>query len=157
MRHIKFTERINIVGTPEAIFDYTQDYKQRLVWDTFLKEARLLHDATQADYGVKAWCVAKNGMGMETEYISFNRPKVAAIKMIKGPYMFKDFAASWTFSNEADVTIVTFTYAYALRFPYNLLNRLITSKLKREVNKRLKDLKSRFIENALTTPGQTQL
>jgi hypothetical protein len=94
---------------------------------------------------------------METEYISFNRPKVAAIKMTRGPYMIKDFAASWTFSNAADVTSVTFTYAYALRSPYNLINRFITSKLKREVNQRLKDLKSKFIVNTSATSRQTRL
>src|SRR5688500_8840400 len=93
----KFSESIEINGKSEQIFDYTQDYNNRLKWDTFLTEAYLLNNATKADKGVRAWCVSKNGMGMETEYVSFNRPKVTAIKMTKGPLMFREFAASWTF------------------------------------------------------------
>jgi hypothetical protein len=85
---IKFSESIDIQGNPEPIFDYTQDYSNRLKWDTFLIEAHLLNNASQAGKGEKAWCVAKNGLGMETEYVSFNRPKVTAVKMTKGPYMF---------------------------------------------------------------------
>src|SRR5689334_3721596 len=126
MSSIKFSESISIHGKPELIFDYTQDYKNRLQWDTFLIEAYLLDNAPQADKGVKAWCVAKNGLGMETQYVSFNRPKVTAIKMTKGPYMFKDFAASWTFTSPMEgMTHVTFTYSFKLRFPYSWINPII--------------------------------
>src|SRR6188474_820127 len=115
MNSSKFSENIEIVASAELIFDYTQDYKNRLKWDTFLTEAYLLYKATQADKGVKAWCVSRNGLGMETQYVSFNRPKVAAIKMTKGPYMFKEFAASWTFKEETiGLTKVTFVYSFSL-------------------------------------------
>jgi hypothetical protein len=93
MRLSKFSETIEIAAKSELVFDYTQDYKNRLKWDTFLTEAYLLDNAIQAEKGVKAWCVSRNGLGMETQYVSFNRPKVAAVKMTKGPYMFKEFAA----------------------------------------------------------------
>ncbi|HOX81396.1 MAG TPA: SRPBCC family protein [Chryseolinea sp.] len=149
MKSIKFSESIEIKGSAELIFDYTQDYKNRLVWDTFLTEAYLLNNATKADKGVKAWCVAKNGLGMETEYVSFNRPKVTAIKMTKGPYMFKDFSASWTFTdNKNEMTTVTFLYSFRLRFPYNTFRVLVKSILRRNVRQRLRDLKSKVEENA---------
>jgi hypothetical protein len=145
MKATKFSESIEINGGPALVFDYTQDYGNRLKWDTFLIEAYLLHDAIEADKGVKAWCVAKNGIGMETEYVSFNRPKVAAIKMTKGPYMFSDFAASWTFVDTGSgMTKVTFLYSYRLRFPYNVTGVWIKFILRRNVRQRLKDLKSRF-------------
>jgi hypothetical protein len=35
----KFTETIIIDAKPETIFDFTQDYNQRLKWDSFLKQA----------------------------------------------------------------------------------------------------------------------
>lgn len=142
---IKFTECIEIQGSASSIFDYTQDYANRLKWDRFLIEARLLDNANEAGKGVKAWCVAKNGIGMETEYVSFNRPKVTAIKMTKGPYMFTDFAASWNFSEErVGITLVTFTYAFSLRFPYNLTSHLIRKILQQNVRQRLIDLKKAF-------------
>ena len=64
MSSIKFSESIEITAPPEIIFDYTQDYNNRLKWDTFLTEAYLLDNARQAGKGVKAWCVSRNGLGM---------------------------------------------------------------------------------------------
>ena len=146
---IKFSENIQIICTPEESFDFTQDYEQRLNWDTFLKKAELLEDEPQPEKGVKAYCVAKNGLGMETEYVSFNRPKVTAIKMTKGPYMFKSFLASWNFKEiQSNLTEVTFLYSFELRFPFSLFGKFITKNLKRNVRQRLMDLKS-SIENSI--------
>jgi hypothetical protein len=94
MEGAKFLEKIIINCSPAIAFDYTQDYENRLKWDTFLKRAELIGGATKADKGVKAYCVAKNGLGMVTEYVSYNRPKATAIKMTKGPFMFKTFLGS---------------------------------------------------------------
>ena len=149
MSSIKFSESIEIPATPESIFDYTQDYNNRLKWDTFLTEAYLLDNASQAGKGVKAWCVSKNGLGMETQYVSFNRPNVTAVKMTKGPYMFKEFAASWTFKPaNHEVTKVTFVYSFALRLPFNLVSPLIKHILQRNVRQRLLDLRNEFGETS---------
>ncbi|MDB5006915.1 MAG: Polyketide cyclase/dehydrase [Mucilaginibacter sp.] len=142
MKGIKFTETIEVDCTPETVFDFTQDYGKRLIWDTFLKRADLIDGALKADKGVKALCVAKNGLGMVTEYITFNRPTVTAIKMIKGPYLFKSFLGSWTFKEIAhQKTEVIFLYSYSLNFPFSLCSKLIKLKLQADVRKRLSDLK----------------
>jgi ribosome-associated toxin RatA of RatAB toxin-antitoxin module len=147
MEGIKFSEKIIINCSPEEAFDYTQDYKNRLEWDTFLKRAELMDGATKAGKGVKAYCVAKNGPGMVTEYVSFNRPKATAIKMTRGPYMFKNFHGSWTFKDISNSqTEVIFLYSFRLRFPFNLMTRFIKSNLKSNVRRRLTDLKTN-IEN----------
>lgn len=142
----KILQSILISEAPEKIFNYTQDYNNRCIWDTFLKEARLIDGAKESAKGVKAWCVAKNGMGMETVYVTYNKPKVTAVKMTKGPYMFKSFAGSWQFEKEKSQTLVTFTYTYRLRFPYVLLKPFIKSNLNKNVKQRLVDLKN-CIEN----------
>jgi hypothetical protein len=67
MASIKFSEKILIDRDPEFVFDYTQDYNKRLSWDTFLKKAELINGAGKAGIGVRAWRVAHNGLGMETE------------------------------------------------------------------------------------------
>ena len=92
-----------IQEAPEQVFDFTQDYDNRLKWDTFLRRAELMEKATTADKGVKAYCVAKNGLGMVTEYVTYNRPKVTAIKMTKGPFMFSSFLGSWNFKESQKV------------------------------------------------------
>lgn len=142
MGRIKFTEKIQLKCSSDFAFMYTQDYTQRLNWDTFLKKAELIDGATKADKGVKAYCVSKNGFGMVTEYVSFNRPKSTAIKMTKGPFMFKTFHGSWTFREiEQDATEVTFLYSFQLRFPFNLATILIKRNLRANVQQRLADLK----------------
>lgn len=150
MEGIKFTETIIIDENVENVFDFTQDYSNRLKWDTFLKKANLMDGASNADKGVKAYCVAKNGIGMVTEYITFNRPRVTAIKMTKGPYMFQSFFGSWTFKEVTDnKTEVIFLYSFSLRFPFNLLTMFIKNNLQTNVKQRLIDLKNN-IENEST-------
>ena len=142
MKPIKFEESIIIHALPERVFDFTQDYSVRLRWDTFLKRADLLEGATTAGKGVKAYCVAYNGLGMVTEYITFNRPEVTAMKMTKGPFLFKSFLGSWRFRLQApDRTEVIFLYSFTLRFPFLLLSKFITRNLQMNVRQRLEDLK----------------
>ena len=150
MEAIKFTEQILINEKSEKVFDFTQNYNNRLKWDTFLKKADLIDGATIADKGVRAYCVAKNGIGMVTEYVTYNRPKVTAIKMTKGPFMFKSFLGSWTFKDiPNDKTEVVFLYSFSLRFPFNILTKFIKNNLQTNVKQRLIDLKVN-IENAST-------
>ncbi|NOK11409.1 SRPBCC family protein [Corallococcus exercitus] len=87
---MRFTESIRITCPRERVFAYTQDYGQRLVWDTFLREAVLMDGATEAGPGVKAWCVSWHGLGMETQYVSFQPPAVTAVKMTRGPRLFEE-------------------------------------------------------------------
>jgi ribosome-associated toxin RatA of RatAB toxin-antitoxin module len=142
MSAVKFTEKIIIDESCEKVFDFTQDYKKRLIWDTFLKQADLVEGATAAGKGVKAYCVAKNGLGMITEYVTYNRPKVTAIKMTSGPLIFRSFLGSWTFNEIGKhTTEVIFLYSFSLRFPFNLLTKFIKNNLQRNVNQRLVDLK----------------
>ena len=143
MKSVKFSETIEIDASVETVFDLTQDYGKRLTWDTFLKKAELIEGATEAAKGVKAFCVAKNGIGMETVYVSFNRPDVTAIKMTKGPFMFRSFAGSWQFRKiEEHKTEVIFSYSFSLRFPFNLLRSRIKQNLSNNVKQRLIDLKN---------------
>jgi ribosome-associated toxin RatA of RatAB toxin-antitoxin module len=113
MKVLRLKASLSIDAEVETVFDFTQDYTKRLQWDTFLKRADLMEGALYPGIGVKAYCVAKNGLGMITEYITFNRPKVTAIKMKKGPYMFRSFTGSWTFKEiRPGQTEVIFLYSF---------------------------------------------
>lgn len=159
MKGVKFSEKIVINGNQVTIFDYTQDYKNRLVWDTFLKKAFLINGATNAGKGVKAYCVAKNGLGMETEYVSFSRPDRTAIKMTQGPYMFSAFLGSWTFKKISECqTEVIFLYSFELRFPFYFATRFIKRNLQSNVRQRLIDLKMNIEKSspAIPTTGHSR-
>lgn len=99
-----FSQTLEIhVGAP-MLFAMTQDYSRRLHLDPFLREARLVGGAPAAGMGIRAW-------GLETEYVSFDPPRVAAVRMTRGPALLAAFAGSWRFDEvEPGRTRVTFTY-----------------------------------------------
>jgi ribosome-associated toxin RatA of RatAB toxin-antitoxin module len=106
-----FEHSIVIEADRAAVFALTQDYERRLSWDPFLKEARLLGGTTAAARGVRAWCVARSGWGMETVYVALKAPEVAAVKMTRGPFPLARFAGTWRFREIAPgVTQVVFRY-----------------------------------------------
>ena len=125
---------------PETLFELSQDYGRRLSWDPFLKEARLLGGADAAGLGVRAWCVARNGLGMETRYVSFHPPRACAVEMTRGPKVFRGFAGSWRFSAiEPGRTRVTFSYRIDARPA--LLSRPLSALFHRAMGRRLEALK----------------
>lgn len=139
-----FRHAIEVRADRAALFDLTQDYARRLAWDGFLKEARLLGGATRAAVGVRAWCVARSGLGMETEYVSLTPPAVAAVTMTRGPWLLAAFAGSWRFDEVAPGrTRVTFTYRLAARPRWlrPLLDPLLTAVFARDTRRRLAALK----------------
>ena len=139
-----FEQSVEIYATREELFQLTQDYTRRLDWDPFLKEARLVGGATQAGVGARAWCVARNGLGMETEYVSFNPPAVTAVKMTKGPRVIAKFAGSWRFQEIGpNHTRVVFRYhvAAAPRWLAWAMEPVMRLVFRHDVGKRLKALK----------------
>jgi hypothetical protein len=81
---------------------------------------------------------------METVYVSFDRPRVAAVKMTRGPAVLETFAA--TLRQEgvgAGVTRVTYRFNFSTR-PHWLrviADPIAAALFRREVRERLKALK----------------
>ena len=138
---------IDIRAGAETIFDLVHDYARRLEWDPFLKEARLLGGATAAGVGVTSRCTARNGFGglaMDTVYISFERPKVAAVRMTRGPALLETFAASIQQAAAGPgLTRVTYRFNFATRprLLRALLDPVAAALFLREVRARLAALK----------------
>ena len=137
---MKFRQSVEIAAETQALFDLTQDYSRRLDWDPFLKEARLVGGAERAGLGARAWCVARNGIGMETRYARFEPDRVCAVEMTRGPWFIRSFAGSWRFDRlEPGRSRVTFTYHLVGRPRF--LTRLIGLSFARETGRRLAALK----------------
>ncbi|HEU4404417.1 MAG TPA: SRPBCC family protein [Polyangiaceae bacterium] len=139
-----FEDVIDVRAAPEALFRLTQDYPARLSWDPFLKSAELVGAAEPA-VGVRAYCVARGGLGMETEYVSYAPPRVTAVKMTRGPWVLDSFSGSWRFdpAEGGGGTRVAFRYHVRtrpawLRF---LLEPLVSAVFRAEMRKRLAALK----------------
>jgi hypothetical protein len=147
-------ETIEIRGAPEAIFDLVHDYGRRLDWDPFLREATILGGADEAGGGVLTRCVAHNGLAMETVYVSFIRPRSAAVKMTRGPAIFAAFAASWN-QEEVEPGLTRVVYQFHLAARPNwlrwLFDPILNWVLARETRKRLAALK-KTIERPVEEP-----
>jgi hypothetical protein len=147
-----FQAAIDIRSRPEDVFDLIHDYARRLEWDPFLQDARLLDGATSAGLGVKSLCTARNGfagLAMETVYVSFDRPKVAAVKMTKGPAVLETFAASIRQEEtQPGVTRVTYAFNFATRPRWlrPIADPIAAALFAREVRGRLEALR-RYLEN----------
>jgi hypothetical protein len=81
----------------EAVFDLVHDYSRRLEWDTLLKAAYLAGGSPVAGQGVTSVCVGRRSLGgiaLRTVYVAFQRPSLAAVKMVNSPPFFRTWAAS---------------------------------------------------------------
>lgn len=147
-------DAIEIQADSAQLFALTQDYSRRLTWDPFLKEARLLGGVTEAAIGARAWCVARSGWGMETEYIAFRAPEVAAVRMLRGPWCLERFTSTWRFREVAPgMTRVEFRFHLRVRprWPRPLLTPIVMAYFSWETRRRLMALK-RVAESSKAAP-----
>lgn len=147
MKTIK--HQIEIKQNQADVFDLTQDYSKSLEWDTYLSEAYLLGGANTADVGVDSLCKNKSGSIMISRYISFNRPNVAAVTMVKGPFILSRFSGAWNVKRIDDMkSLLIFTYHFELKggFFGKILLPIVTHLFSKDMKKRLISIKS-YIEN----------
>ena len=79
---------------------------------------------------------------METVYVSFEPPSVAAVRMTRGPFFIKTFAASWRFSDAGETTTdVSFKYFLKLHRPFGFLMPFMLRLFHRETQQRIEGLK----------------
>src|SRR5262249_28053244 len=83
-------------SSPPGI-ETVHDYEFRLDSDSMLRRATLLSSASEATVGVRSLCIGTwRGafLALETEYIPFERGRVAAVKLTNHPLFFRHFAAT---------------------------------------------------------------
>lgn len=134
--------------TPDRAFETIHDYERRLEWDTLLRKAVLLDAAPCAGKGVRSLCVGRwmvGGIPMETEYVSFDPPRVAAVMLVNRPLFFEAFAATIRHervSDEASKVEYIYTFKARPRWLAWLLEPAMNLFLRRETARRLKALKA---------------
>lgn len=144
--------QVEITASPEEVFDLVHDYERRLAWDPFLRRADVLDGAAEVGVGVKTLCVARRrsgGLGMENRYVSFQRPRVAAVEMTRGPWFLEKFAASILQQPMGHgSTRVTYKASFRARprWAAPLLEPLFRLVFRYETRRRLEHLK-RFLES----------
>jgi hypothetical protein len=148
-----------VAGGLEEIFDLTQDYSKRPAWDPF-PESYEFHDGAAAPApGVELTVRARNGYLMRVRYVSYVRPRAAAIEMVSGPWFIQRFAGTWSFAAEsAKATKVTFKYNVAAgpKWLAPLIQPVLNLSFSRHAKRRVLALKAYADSVAIAqAPGKT--
>ena len=140
-----------IIPAPaDAVFELIHDYRRRLEWDTLLQEAYLEAGFSEAQCGAISVCRGRTflgGFALRTQYISFEKGKVAAVKMLNQPPFFDSFAASIRHlkidDNHSEV-IYKVNFVAKPRWLRGVLHPLMRTIFVWETRKRLRALKIFF-------------
>jgi polyketide cyclase/dehydrase/lipid transport protein len=101
------------------VFDLLHDYDQRLKWDTLLSAAYLTDGYTRAELGATSVCVGRGRLGriaLKTVYVTFDRPRIAAVKMVNSPPLLGSWAASIRHEDIGpDTSRLTYTWTFTAR------------------------------------------
>lgn len=128
------------------VFAVIHDYDQRLEWDTLLREAYIEPEFRVADKGVVTVCRSRRILGniaIRTEYVTFDKGKVAAVRMLKPTSFFATFAASIRHAdleNGRSSVIYKFNFTSRPRFMRAICEPVMLRVLKWETGRRLRAL-----------------
>jgi ribosome-associated toxin RatA of RatAB toxin-antitoxin module len=147
---------IEIRATATTIYAVAQDYGIRKQWDPFARGHAFLGGESRPRPGVKLEVHAHNGLTMCVEFITVNPPTRAAIRMLRGPFFFRQFAGSWIFLPKDEATaLVRFRYSFstAWRWLSPILDPLIVRVFGRDTKRRLQALKAYCESLAINSPA----
>jgi hypothetical protein len=146
----KGTVKEIISASAEDVFDLIHNYKKRLEWDTLLQKAYLEPEFETAKIGAISVCQGRpilGGFALRTKYVSFQRGKVAAIKMLNQPPFFESFVASINHRNLTDnksEVVYTFNFTAKPKSLQFILHPIMSKIFAWETGKRLQALKNYF-------------
>ena len=146
--------RETIPAPTDAVFALIHDYRRRLEWDTLLREAYLEPEFAESARGAISVCRGKRllgGFAVRTQYVSFEKGKVAAVKMLNHPPFFDTFAASIRHVTLDDVNsevIYKLNFTARPRVLRFILEPVMRAVFVWETRKRLRALKEFFQADA---------
>ncbi len=141
-----------VISAPSAqIFDLVHDYHRRLEWDTLLRAAYTIDDA-QPDVGVESVCTARRHLGgfsFRTRYITFRRPDLAAVTLVRPTLMFAAWTASIRHQSVGAATLVRYTLTFRCRpaFLARIIEPIAVRAFRIETRRRLAAL-DRFLQRS---------
>ena len=136
-------ERLDIEARVEDCFDGAQGDSSRKGWDPFVREIEAEKlNGRFPQKGTKVRVVAWHRLEMVCEYLKYDRPYLAMIRMIDGPIFLKKFAGTWRFLYlDHQKTAVIFLYNFEMQEGWKLLERPAQFYFRWEMKRRLRALK----------------
>ncbi|MDB4160742.1 hypothetical protein N9772_00055 [Bacteroidia bacterium] len=123
------------------LFAFTQDFAERKKWDKQTKSMKFLNGFSTLEKGAQVYTESIEGIRMDTEYLSFDAPNKISIRMLNRSSLFSLFIGTWHYIQLAeDRTSLKITYQFSLRFPFILIKKLVSRRIKANITKKLTDL-----------------
>lgn len=87
---------ITVDAPAQRVFDVVHDYNVRTQWDTLLRSAAMAggHDPAKDAVAVCSAHWYLGGLTFRTRYVTFNRPSLAAVTLVKPYFIFQKWSAS---------------------------------------------------------------
>lgn len=139
-----------IPASAEAVFDLLHDYQRRLEWDPLLRAAYLEPQFSSACKNAISVCQGRlilGGFALRTIYVTFERGKVAAVKMLNQPPFFDTFAASvrhFEISENSSEVVYKYSFTAKPKWLRWFLHPVMSKIFEWETRKRLRALKKFF-------------
>lgn len=149
-----FEIKETISASAAEVFELLHDYNRRLEWDTLLQEAYLEPEFAVAERGAISVCRGKfilGGFAVRTEYVSFEKGKIAAVKLLNRPPFFDTFAASirhFPINENLSEVIYKVNFTAKPRFLKPILHPLIRAIFILETRKRLRALNGFLLKSS---------
>ena len=144
------SSEIKINKERDWLFDYTQDFSERIKWDKQTRKIEFIGQENKLKKGSLVYTESKEGIGMDTEYLIFKKPEKISIKMINKSNIFKSFIGKWDYIKlDNDITVLKITYQFNLRFPYNLIAKTVQRKIKNNMVSKLNYLSIHLKQDVL--------
>lgn len=149
---------VTIERPSAVVFDVIHDYSRRLDWDTLLRRAETVGDEPPGR-NVVAVCAARwrlGGLVFATRYVSFHRPRVAAVTLVEPYLVFAMWSASIRHrdlpdagSSQIQRSLVTYTMSFRCRPRWlaPILEPIALRAFRLETSRRLTALK-RYLETS---------
>jgi hypothetical protein len=116
MRQIHAEFSVDVAATPEAVWDFTQDYDKRVSWDPSVVEARIEAEVPER----VVWIRGAGGLVCRFRYKLFDRPRRTSLSMVEvqSP-LFSGGGGSWDYQPIEGGT--RWTQSNTLRFKHGLV------------------------------------
>lgn len=123
------------------LFDFTQNFEERIKWDSQTKSINFMSNESLLQKGAKVAVISNKGLKMETEYLTFERPHELSIKMTNTSPILKTFIGRWDYKEPTkNHTFIKITYEFHLKFPYTIINSIVSKKIRKNINTKLNNL-----------------
>jgi hypothetical protein len=151
-----------IPASSADVFDLLHDYDRRLSWDTLLSAAYLADGNAAAELGATSVCVGRGTLGriaLKTIYVAYERPRLAAVKMVNRPLWFDTWAATIRHDDlgpgQSQVTY-TWTFTARPRWLAWLVEPMMNAIFRWETRKRLEALRRHFASSGASTQPRSE-